>query len=84
MRTTRVEIYGGLTRRRNLLTLSEVARNYCCSVEWIRLVEGRKVLSARVARRYCRGLRQAIEHRRTALMVTLTELASPVKRRSSK
>ena len=84
MQSTRVEIYGGVTRRRNQLTLSEIARNYRSSIEWIRVIEGRKILSARVARRYCRGLRQAIEHRRTALMVTLTELASPRKRRSSK
>jgi hypothetical protein len=77
MRSTRVEIYGGLTRRRNQITLSGVARNYPSSIEWIRAIEGREILSARVARRYCRGLRRAIEHRRAALMATLTGLASP-------
>jgi hypothetical protein len=83
MRNVKVEIHGGLTRRRNHLSLSEVARHYPCSIEWVRLVERSDTASARVARRYRHGLLQAIDQRRDALAATLLGLASLRKRRSS-
>jgi hypothetical protein len=84
-----IVVADGLTRRRNLLTLSEVAKCYRRPVsrQWVSKVERSKAISERARALYVDALRKAIADRqlieRVAQVVAAARPERRRKRRSS-
>lgn len=58
-RSSVVHIFGGVTRRAKLISLSEFARFYGATVQRVRQIERTQSVSEHVAQRYITALRRA-------------------------